>query len=325
MHSNDTAPGWLINDDQYSAISIVRILFFLIPTFAPIFPSLMFLLAPCCCMCCCHNFPCGQAMHGTIMGVTKYLFSFLKREDGSNGNKKITFRVVGFVAPTCYTYFLIYVTFVVFIHCSTSFLFEAIQLDNKRVYNHSSVHDCTATYSALYGYNYPCVYYTNGHILTIKLSSGIEQATFVFGAFIVFFSLSSYFLLKCSGGKKTGSMSCVAEHVTCCRRTITILVQTVFIFLPRIVCFWYFFHRDSYSPDSTSLIAPSDIKDSNSNSEDSYVHRFTDLSGLMDAESYFLLVAVADSISISMFTPWYLFIQDNGKIHSNNNELASRC
>ena len=174
-----------------------------------------------------------------------------------------------------------------------------------------------------------CVYYKYVHILEIKLFAGLEQATFTFAASVVAFALSSFFLLKFSGGKKVGNVSCVTEYMTCCRKATTFLIQAVFIFLPRVICLCYFRVSQEYSPDRDSLLSPLKLQDSQSDAKnDGCDSHFLNIvnqldSGLMDVESYLLLIAIADSISISMFTPWYCFVKRKGT--TNNSQQMSRC
>ena len=174
-------------------------------------------------------------------------------------------------------------------------------METVRVYNYSSIPDCTKLY------NYSCIYYRNAHILEIKLIKGVEAATFTLAATVFFFSLVSISLVKCSGGRmpKSGETSCFCDSVHACRRMIIFLVQAVMFIAPRLAASVYIVFARKFSPVNNDL---NDVLFTSNDGGTSYNSvKLVDVSGLLDEESYFFVVAVCDTISIAMLTPWYSF------------------
>ncbi len=299
--------GWEINTTTVTALEYFYNAYLIGVLGAPIIIAVFMLcLSPvCCCVALNRKEMCFQSAHRLLMSLSKYIFQFLKKVKATRPGDEESLKLFGFFAPSWYVYFLIYVFFVIVFHCMFAFLGDAIQLETVRVYNYSSIPVC----SDVYGYS--CIYYRNAHVLEIKLIKGFEAATFTLAATVFFFSLVSISLVKCSGGKmpKSRETSCFCHSVHSCRRIMVFLVQAVMFIAPRLGASVYVVFARKYSPvnnDSNDVLFTSNDDGTSYNTV-----KLIDVSGLFDEESYFFLVAVCDSISIAMLTPWYSFKSKN--------------
>ena len=304
--------GWEISESTNFILESIHYAFVIAILTAPIQICVWtLLLSP---LCCCVGYFrkewCCSCIHNIFLKITKYIFPFLKKEKEEYG-----FKVIGFVTPTCYTYFLVFTFCVITFHCVFAFLGDAIIINDLDVLNYSSLLDCSRRF------NRTCIYYRVAHVLEIKLMEGFEGATFTLAVTVFFFAAVSISLVKLSGGRMRGNeMSCICKNINCCRRMIIILIQVVFVIVPRAAASFYLGYAQKYSPvQNSDYVLSYDDEQTGQNTA-----KLIDVSGLLDEESYFLLVAICDSISIGMLTPWYVFKRKGSEKTSYNLSMMAR-
>lgn len=294
--------GFDIGFDNYKILSYVQlVLVFVVLYGMPCLSILLALLSPvCCCLEKCQNEEtcCCRSFHRNLMSAINYLFTFMKKEKDVKEEGDIRFKVVGFIAPTGYAYFLLYALILLLIHTSFA-LFEG-SMDFDRQPDLSTRNDCVRDYP-----KYNVCYYLKNE-LTITAVKGIEAACVCFTACAFIFALLSVLLLKFSGGKRPDDKLYCANLLYSCRRLLIVPFQALLLFGPR-VAYSVYYTMDLQDYFVVVLNDPDSLLVDTSNWK-----LYLPVTGI-DQETFFIIGAICDSIALAMLTPWYLFEKVNSK------------
>lgn len=294
--------GYEIGFDNYLKLSYTQFALAVIVLYGmPCLSIALALLSPiCCCLekcqneetCCCRNF------HLNLMGAINYLFTFMKKERDVKEKGDVRFKVVGFIAPTGYAYFLLYALILLLVHTSFALFQGTMEFD--RPLNISSRNACIEMFPQ---YNKTgCLLYQN--LLTITAVRGIEAAcvSFTLSAFV--FALLSVLLLKLSGGKRPDEKLYCANLLYSCRRLIIVPFQGFLLIVPRLAySVYYTMQLGGYF--LTVLCEPKNLLVKGQDADDKW-KLYLPVKGI-DQETFFIMAAICDSLALAMLTPWYLF------------------
>lgn len=261
--------------------------------------GILLLLSPFFC-CCCAFGDKMRELHKRVIGVAKHIFCFLEVDD-------IRFAIYGYRAPTCYTYYLLFMTFILCLHCFLNFWNTAIQdsytirVLNQNPYfkqlycidifnvtgvqidkNYWSVVDKDVR--DLVTVNYTCI--------EINFTKGVEDAGVTFGFSAASVAIVTWFLLTCTKGDRvTKCRSPILYNITAC--LIVIIIQIAGLFGPRILLTFYLDRvtRNAY--------------------EEREIH--DPYPAITNTDSLYSIIAIFDAISLSMLTPWMNFEKINKK------------
>ena len=279
--------AFFVSDEFAAASDLIQqlmqiVIVILIPSLTVI---LLIILAPIFACCCCI----GQraaGLHKRVIGVAQHIFCFLEKK-GSN------FVLFGYKAPVCYTYYLLFLAFIICIHSFFTFWDSAF---------HNSTNTIINNWDPIYRYLY-CLDIFNVtqktfpfpndtvdlKCIEVHLLDGIENAATTFGLSALAVAIITWILLTCSKGNRarkqtSGRLLCIP---------VIMLFQVIGLFVPRIIFLYYLSHvvvtveRNLYWTYDSTIDAP--------------------VPAVTNEESLFAGIAILDAVSLTMLTPWLCF------------------
>lgn len=238
---------------------------------------MLILLTPVFSCCCCVGQRCS-GLHKRVTSIAQHIFCFLEKK-GSN------FIIYGYRAPVCYTYYLLFMGFIMCVHCFCNFWDTAF---------HDNINYQLRTYGPLIRHLYcidvfnvtkkfiPTLSDTeNLTCIELRLQEGLENAGTTFGFSALSVAIVTWLLLSCTKGSRAKKQ---CTPCCCIRIPIVIISQIVGLILPRIIIFTYLIRIQRFDRDA-----------------------FDPYPAITNNGDLFSLVAISDAVSLSMLTPWLCF------------------
>ena len=144
--------------------------------------------------------------------------------------------------------------------------------------------------------NGTCYSYSNRFETELQIVKGIESAAVAFSVSVFAFAMITALLLKCSKRceliRSQKEKTCLPNNQCSSCNVLILMLQAIFTCLPRAILVTMLFCFHVYAPED----------------EEENQSPFLQIeTGFFDMDSFFVLVAVCDSIATAMMTPWYLF------------------
>ncbi len=263
---------------------------------------------PCCgitaCICYTRKNSSQTCLDKKVFRAAARLFWFLKKkkekkekkEENENDDDISYFVILDKRAPISYPYFLLIMTSIIAFYTTYSLLLNSLYIRSPKVSNFYSINQTYYDYYDHYEEDSSICTRTD-NCMEIDFLGGLESAVTIFGACVVTFAIVTYSLLKCT--------SCIgnSHHCKCCGYCFVIFFQMIGFITPRVLYFLYLFNVGG---GFASLI-PDKVTGYESNDDDDLPP------GYLHYNSQVALLAILDSIAMSMLTPWYLFVEDETK------------
>ncbi len=259
----------------------------------------IFCCLPCCGItaCICHTRKKKRQtwLDKKVFQAASRLFWFLKKK--KNQDDTSYFVILDKRAPVSYPYYLLIMTTLITFYTVYTILVNSLYIRYPRVSNFNSINGTNYDY---YDYGDSSICKRTDYCMEIDFVDGLEAAATVFSICVITFAIITYSMLKCTSyiGNDHPCNWC-----KCCSYFFVILLQIVGFITPRIV--YYIFLFSTIGGGSSGLL--SQKVGGYTRDDDSPPP------GYFHYNSQVALLAILDSISMSMLTPWYLFVKNEAK------------